>query len=254
MSERVHRTAAVGFERAAGAYERGRPDFPGEAVAFLVERLELAPGRVLLELGAGTGKLTRLLVQAGARIVAVEPVSAMREALRAAAPSAAGLDAVAEDLPLPDASVDAAVAAQAFHWFDGPRAVHELGRVLPAGGPVALVWNVRDENEPWVRGLTELIEPYRGDAPSHRSMRWREAFDRSRRFAPLERVSFVYAHRTTADAVVDRIVSISFVAALPDAERERVAEGVRALVPGAGPGAREVVFPYRTDVWTTRRR
>jgi SAM-dependent methyltransferase len=157
-------------------------------------------------------------------------------------PSAEALDALAEELPVPDGSVDAVVAAQAFHWFDGPRAVAELVRVLPVGAPVALVWNVRDEDEPWVRGLTELIEPYRGDTPSHRSMRWREAFDASTAFTPLE-----------SDGVVDRIVSISFVAALPVSERERVAEGVRALVPGDGPGEREVVFPYRTDVWTTRR-
>jgi SAM-dependent methyltransferase len=253
-AERVHPAAAVGFEQAADAYERGRPDFPVEAVGFVGERLRLAPGRVLLELGAGTGKLTRLLAPTGARIVAVEPVAAMRQALRGAVPAAAALDAVAEDLPLPNGSVDAAVAAQAFHWFDGSRAVTELARVLPAGGPLALVWNVRDEGEAWVRGLTELIEPYRGDTPSHRSMRWREAFDASAAFAPLERASFPYAHRTTADAVVDRIVSISFVAALAADERERVAEGVRRLVPGDGPGVREVVFPYRTDVWTTRRR
>jgi SAM-dependent methyltransferase len=254
MSAELHRAAAVGFECAAEAYERGRPDFPARAVTFVAERLDLAPGRVLLELGAGTGKLTRLLAPSGARIVAVEPVAAMRRTLRGAAPAAAALDAVAEDLPLSDDSVDAAVAAQAFHWFDGTRAVAELARVLPAGGPLALVWNVRDEDEPWVRGLTELIEPYRGDTPSHRSMRWREAFDRSAEFGTLERASFAYEHRTTADAVVDRIVSISFVAALPEAERERIAEGVRRLVPGDGPGGREVVFPYRTDVWTTRRR
>ncbi|MGZ4132935.1 MAG: class I SAM-dependent methyltransferase [Actinomycetota bacterium] len=251
--QRVHRAAAVGFERAADAYERGRPDFPAPAVAFLTERLGLRAGRTLVELGAGTGKLTRLLAPTGARIVAVEPVAQMREALRGSVPGAEALDAVAEDLPVPDGSVDAVVAAQAFHWFDGPRAVAELGRVLPVGAPVALVWNVRDEDEPWVRGLTELIEPYRGDTPSHRSMRWREAFDASTAFTPLEPTSFAYAHRTTADGVVDRIASISFVAALPGPERERVAEGVRALVPGEGPGDREVVFPYRTDVWTTRR-
>ncbi len=250
---RVHRAAALGFERAADAYERGRPDFPAPAVALLVEGLGLEAGRTLLELGAGTGKLTRLLAPTGVRIVAVEPVAGMREALRRAVPSVEALDAVAEELLVPAGSIDAAVAAQAFHWFDGPRAVAELARVLPPGGPVALVWNVRDEEEPWVRGLTELIEPYRGDTPSHRSMRWREAFDASSAFAPLERTSFPYAHRTTTEGVVDRIVSISFVAALSDAERERVAEGVRALLPGAGAGEREVVFPYRTDVWSTRR-
>jgi SAM-dependent methyltransferase len=155
---------------------------------------------------------------------------------------------VAEDLPLADGAVDAAVAAQAFHWFDGERAVSELARVLRPGAPIALVWNVRDESVPWIRELTELIEPYRGDAPSHRSLRWRAAFDGSDAFSAPELTSFPYLHDTTREGTVARVSSISFIATLAADERERVAAAVRGLVP-----TDQVAFAYRTDVWSSRR-
>jgi len=160
------------------------------------------------------------------------------------------LDATAEDLPLGDRSADAAVAAQAFHWFDGNRALRELARVLRPGSRLALVWNVRDEETPWVREMTELIEPYRGNTPAFRSMRWREAFDRTAAFTLPELTSFGYVHHTTVDGTVSRILSISFIATLPDAERRRVADEIAGLLP---PGD-EVRFPYRTDVWVSELR
>ena len=177
-----------------------------------------------------------------------EEFAAMREALRHNLPDVEVLDAVAEDLPLADGAVDAAVAAQAFHWFDGERALSELARVLRPGAPIALVWNVRDESVPWIRGLTELIEPYRGDTPSHRSLRWRAAFDASDAFPPPELTSFPYVHDTTREGIVARVSSISFIATLAPDERERVAAAVRRLVP-----ADQVAFAYRTDVWISRR-
>ena len=244
---RIH-PSVLGFEHAVADYERGRPGFPDPAVKFLDDRLSLGPGRTLLELGAGTGKLTRLLAPAGARILAVEPLAAMREALRHNLPDVEVLDAVAEDLPLAEGTADAAVAAQAFHWFDGERTLSELARVLQPGAPIALVWNVRDESVPWIRELTQLIEPYRGDAPSHRSLRWKAAFDASDTFPAPELTSFPYVHDTTREGTVARVSSISFIATLAPDERERVAAAVRRLVP-----AEQVAFAYRTDVWISRR-
>jgi SAM-dependent methyltransferase len=244
---RVH-PSVLGFERAVADYERGRPEFPDRAIAFLDDRLSLAPGRTLLELGAGTGKLTRLLAPSGAHIVAVEPLAAMREALSRNLPDVEVLDAVAEDLPLAEGSVDAAVAAQAFHWFDGERTLAELARVLEPVAPIALVWNVRDESVPWIRELTGLIEPYRGDTPSHRSLRWKAAFDASAPFLPPELTSFPYLHGTTRERIVNRMLSISFIATLASDERERVAAAVRRIVP-----TDEVAFAYRTDIWISRR-
>jgi len=252
VSAEIHPAASIGFERAADAYERGRPEFPLEAVRALVEMLGLRPGRTLLELGAGTGKLTRQLAGSGATIVAVEPVAAMRGVLSSLVSDAVVVESTAERLPLGPGDADAAVAAQAFHWFDGDRALAELTRVLPAGAPLALVWNVRDESVPWVRALTDLIEPYRGDTPSHRSMRWLDAFARSFTWPLPARTSYPFHHVTTREAVVDRVVSVSFIAALDDGERSVVTDAVRSLIP-PGDGYDEVVFPYRTDVWFTRR-
>jgi SAM-dependent methyltransferase len=182
------------------------------------------------------------------RIVAIEPVDVMRTALARTAPNAEIVDAIAEDLPLSGDSVDAAVAAQAFHWFDGERALGELARVMRPGSGLALVWNVRDETVPWIMRLTELIEPYRGDTPSHRSMRWKETFGSVASFEPLRLRSFPYLHATTREGTVARILSISFIAALPDDEKARVADEVRRIVPGE-----DVSFAYRTDVWLARR-
>jgi len=243
---RIH-PSVLGFERAVADYDRGRPGFPDAAIAFLEDRLLLAPGRTLLELGAGTGKLTRLLAPSGVRIIAVEPLAAMREALSSNLPDVEVLAAVAEDLPLGQGSVGAAVAAQAFHWFDGDRALSELARVLEPAAPIALVWNVRDESVPWIRELTALIEPYRGDTPSHRSLRWMAAFDASDAFLPPELMSFPYLHGTTRERIVARVVSISFIATLPAEERERVAAAVRRIVP-----TDDVELAYRTDVWISR--
>ena len=247
----LHPAAAVGFERGADAYERGRPGFPKEAVAFVADRLRLGAGTTLLELGAGTGKLTRLLEPTCARIVGVEPVRAMRSALVASAPTAWAIGALAEKLPLADASADAAVAAQAFHWFDGDRALRELARVLRNGAGVALVWNVRDETVGWVRDIARIIEPYRGDTPTHRSLRWKRAFESTDAFTAPAMRSFRYGHVTTPAAVVDRMCSISFVAALPDPKRVTIADGVRRLLEDEAEAddSGSIVFPYRTDVW-----
>jgi SAM-dependent methyltransferase len=246
--QRLHPSAAIGFQRGVDEYERGRPDFPTDAIDMLHGWLGLVRGRTLLELGAGTGKLTAMLAPSGVRVVAIEPVAAMREALARNVPNIQIVDGLAEELPLEADSIDAAVAAQAFHWFDGDRVLHELSRVLRRDGRLALVWNVRDETVPWILRLTELMEPYRGDTPSHRSMRWKQAFDTTDGFAPPTLHTFPYIHRTTREGTVARVLSVSFMATLSDEEKDRVAEEVRRIVPGE-----EVSFAYRTDVWTTGR-
>lgn len=243
--------AAQGFGLAADAYERGRPGYPHEAVAFLVATLGIGPGRAVVDLAAGTGKLTRQLMPTGADVIAVEPVPAMRAALVASEPPIRALDGTAEAMPLPDRSADAIVAAQAFHWFDGDRAVAEIHRVLRAGRRLGIVFNVRDERPGWTAELPKIFEPYRGDTPTHRTGAWRDAFSRTDRFTPLQRRRFRHEQRMNVDTVVERVMSISFIAALPDDERARVGERVRALladVPGISRD-QEIVLPYRTDVW-----
>ena len=167
MSEIGNRAArARSFESVAQEYERHRPDYPAEAVAWAAERFDLRSGARVLDVGAGTGKLTRGLVAAGFDVVAVEPGGAMLDELRLAVPAAEAHEAPAEAIPLPDASVDAAFAGQAFHWFDRERALPELQRVVRPGGGLALLWNWWDERDPFQKELGELVgyaghEPYR---------------------------------------------------------------------------------------------
>ncbi len=149
--------AAHGFDHNAAAYEAARPSYPAEAVAHIVGHGRIGPGRRVLDLAAGTGKLTRLLVPAGAEVVAAEPVTAMREQLQPLLPDVEVHDGTAEALPLADRSVDAITVAQAFHWFDAPVALAELRRVLRRGGHLFLVWNVRDRRHAWVRQFGDLL-------------------------------------------------------------------------------------------------
>ena len=244
----IHEAAARGFSRAVSDYERGRPGYPPEAVEILVRELDLRPGRTVLDLAAGSGKLTRELVRSGAEIVAVDPVDAMREALAASLPGVRALPGTAENIPLPDGSVDAVTVAQAFHWFDGARALAEIHRVLRPGGRLGLVWNWRDQSDPLMARLTELMEPYRGSAPGYASGIWRHALEETTRFTPLEEAHVPYPYETDGEGMVARVASVSFIANLPDDERERLLADVRAAVP-----AGRVVARYRTDVYWCER-
>lgn len=251
----VHRAAAVGFAAADAAYARGRPDYPAALDGWLVDAVGLQPGRTVVDLGAGTGKFVPRLRASGAAIVAVEPVAAMRARLAADHPDADVRDGTADAMPLDDASVDAVVCAQAFHWFATTDAMREIARVLRPGGTLALVWNVRDAAVPWMARLTAILAPYEGDAPRHHSGAWRRVFPAAG-FGPLVETSFPHVHAGPPDRViVDRVMSVSFIAALPSAERDAVAERLRAFV-AAEPSLRDratVEMPYRTEASCCRR-
>jgi len=254
-SPSVHHAAATGFAAAAAAYQESRPDYPAALADWLRDELGLGPRRVALDLGAGTGKFTPLLSATGARLVAVEPVAAMRAELVAAHPDIEALAGEAERLPLADASVDAIVCAQSFHWFARPAALTEMRRVLKPGGALGLVWNVRDERVAWVAALTKILDRHQGDAPRHESGRWRDVFPFPG-FTPLSERRFAYEHVGAAERViVERAMSVSFIAALLADEQARVADEVRALI-AATPslaGHATIAFPYVTHAHACRR-
>jgi len=243
----VHAAAARGFARSADAYERARPDYPAEAIAWLAERVGLGPGRTVVDLAAGTGKLTRPLADTGAEVVAVEPVAEMRARIGPAA--ARALDGTAEAMPLPDASADAVTVGQAFHWFDGPVALAEIHRVLRPGGALALVWNRRPLDAPVHAAIEAIIDRHRGATPQHASGRWRDAFDATTLFGPLDEREFAHNRPQDADALADRVGSTSFVAALDEGPRAEVLAAVRALA-ADGP----VDVPYVCEVFVCDRR
>jgi SAM-dependent methyltransferase len=254
--DRIHHAAMRGFEAAVEHYERGRPAYPDDAVSYLVRELVIAEGREVLELGAGSGKLTELIVHTGARITAVEPVAAMRTVLERNCPTVTALDGTAEAIPVADASADAVLAAQAFHWFDGERALPEIHRVLRRDGALGLIWNVRDEASDWSERLTEIFDPLAGEgAPRYRSGRWREAFQGSELFGPLHHRLAYHVHHVTPEAFLDRVLSVSYVAAASEVERARVRTEVDELM-ASDPelGGDEIAIGYRTDVFWTRRR
>lgn len=230
----VHEAVRRGFERGADAYERGRPTYPRAAVEWLVDQLGLRHGRAIADVGAGTGKLTRVLVPSGADVVAVEPVAAMRVVLEREVSTARVLDGTAEALPIGDGTVDAVVAAQAFHWFDGPRALQEFHRVLSPGGRLGLIWNRRATQQPIHRAIDAIIEPYRRGTPSHRSGDWQRALQSSELFRSADELRFPFEQVVSQDQLVDRVASISFIAALGDSDRREALEEVRRLAAASG--------------------
>jgi SAM-dependent methyltransferase len=250
----VHATAQTGFDADAERYARGRPDYPAEVDGWLRGTLGLAPGKTVIDMGAGTGKFARRLLATGARVIAVEPVAAMRAKL-ADLRGLETLDGTATAIPLPDASADAIVCAQAFHWFATTEALVEMRRVLRPGGILGLVWNTKDDTIPWVRAISEVIEPYEGDAPRFHSGAWRNVFP-SPGYDPLQEHRFTHSHRGPPETViVDRVLSISFVASLPANEREAVAGKLRHLIATnpALAGKAEISVPYTTLAFSAER-
>ena len=230
----------AGYARSAAAYERGRPGYPPAAIDHLAARLRLGPGRTVVDLAAGTGKLTRPLLATGAEVVAVEPVAEMRAELPAAARAVEGR---AEDMPLDTGSVDAVAVAQAFHWFDGDAALAEIHRVLRAGGSLALVWNRRQMDVPVNKAIQELLAPYRGQMSAMQTGSWQGAFERTKLFGPLEGRMFANDQSLDADGLADRIASVNYIAKLDEKERTKVVEAARALA-----GAGGVTIPQDTEV------
>lgn len=248
MSDSVHAAARQGFEKHADAYARGRPDYPPALQAWLQGALGLGPGRTVADVGAGTGKFTPLLAATGAQVIAVEPVDAMRAQLAAAQPAVRALPGTADALPLPDAALDAIVCAQAFHWFATRAALDEFARVLKPGGRLGLVWNVRDESVDWVAQLTRIVTPHEGDAPRFHKGTWRQVFPHPA-FGPLQESVFEYAHQgPPQQVIVDRFMSVSFIAALPEPEQARVRAQIEDLIAThpALHGQALLQFPYHT--------
>ena len=255
MSRAVHEAAQRGFGAAAEAYERSRPDYPAEAIDRLVQELELTRSCRAMDLGAGTGKLTRLLIPTGATLVAVEPVAAMRGAFATVLPQVSVVGGVAEALPFAGGSFDAVVCAQAFHWFDGERALPAIHHVLKSRGRLGLLWNVRDESVPWVRELTDIIMPYERRAPREKTLAWRRAFSASDLFSRLHQLRFPHAQRLDGDGLVERFASVSFIASLPDATRDEVLARIHSVAHGHPDLAGRQTFelPYVTELyWCSR--
>jgi SAM-dependent methyltransferase len=245
----VNPVAASGFGRAADVYERSRPSYPADAVALLAAELGIGPGVTVLDLAAGTGKFTRLIADRGAALVAVEPSAAMRAQFAEVLPSVPIHAGTAEAIPLDDATVDVVVAAQAFHWFDAPRALREIERVLRPGGGLGLIWNERDESVPWVAALSHVMQ-WDVRMPYVVGTDFRTVLDASGRFTRAHRAQFRFEQELDRDGLCERVSTTSFIAAMEPEEREAVLDAVRDLVAGF---PERFALPYATEVFWCRR-
>ena len=232
------------FDRAAIEYEQARPGYPAGAL----EVLPLGPETVALDLGAGTGKLTRVLGERYRRVIAVEPLDGMRSILEAVVPRAETLAGTAEAIPLPDASVDAVFAAQAFHWFANDAAVAEIARVLRPGGILCPIWNENVD-------ASSLPEAYRAYLHTLHLPRaedvagdpWADVVARGP-FGEIHEASVPHEQVQERNAVLAFARSVSWIAHRPEEERDRIMRDLDALLP-AGPFS----FGMRSDVnWAVR--
>jgi SAM-dependent methyltransferase len=217
----------LSFESVADTYERTRPAYAAEALSFLAQRLPLSR---VLDLGAGTGKLTRQLVALGADVVAVEPGDAMRAVLERVVPEARAVAGSAEQIPLPDASFDAVTVGQAFHWFSFDEAFAEMHRVLRPGGGFAILWNHWDDDDPLLHELNALLERLRPEGTHQGPVDWQKAIAASPFFTAPEEHTFAHRERLDADTIAGRVASVSAVAAASPEEQRRVDAEVRGLI------------------------
>jgi SAM-dependent methyltransferase len=243
-------TQALSFGAAAAEYDRFRPSYPVEAVRWAVGA---PPPAEIVDLGAGTGKLTRVLLAAGYQVTPVEPDAGMRTQLEASTEGVTAVAGFAEAVPLPDASTDAVVAGQAYHWFDQERAHPEIARLLRPGGYFGAVWNHRDDREPWIAELSRITH----DTPDNRGNFDPEptvALELGDRFGPVERKEFPHHETRTPESLIAMISTRSyFLTATPEKQAEIVA-GVRELA-ATHPdltGRESFEVPYRVIVFRSQ--
>jgi SAM-dependent methyltransferase len=234
---------AASFARVADAYERARPGYPADAVLWLAGE---APCDVV-DLGAGTGKLSRPLAALGHHVVAVEPLPEMLDRLRAAVPGATAVAGTAESMPLPDGSADVVACAQAFHWFDQEAALAEIARVLRPGGRIALVWNVRDERVSWVSELSDAMVGRTGVDRGAAG-----PIERSGLYGQVEHATFEHTQAVDREGLRALVLSRSFCAVLPEEERAPILAHVDALFDAHASGG-VLVLPYLTECFRAAR-
>jgi SAM-dependent methyltransferase len=235
----------AGFETGAETYERARPEYPAEAVAHLEAATGIATGSRVLDLAAGTGKLTRQLRADGAHCLAVEPSASMREVFRQAVPGVAVSGGTAEMVPVATGTMDAVVVAQAFHWFEPSRALPEIVRVLQPRGWLALIWNERDESDPV---MAELVRISKWDLcqPYPMGTDFGTIIDASGLFGAVERTMFPFVQSLDLVGFVEQVATRSYVQVLPEQERRTLLTKVEAF--GATLGE-PIAMPYVTDLF-----
>jgi SAM-dependent methyltransferase len=222
------------FASVADVYERGRPDYAPAVVGALAAELDIAPGARVLDLGAGTGKLTRALVAFGLDVVAVEPQGALREVLAAGVGAERVLEGTAEEIPLPDQSVAVVTVADAFHWFDHSAALTEIRRVLrPGGGGLAVLTTLPSIFDArWACELVTLLSNRRPEHPGFDGPRWTDAVRAAGGWSEPREIEVITSQPNSPDRILDYLASASWIAAMPEGERAELLDQARAILTG----------------------
>ncbi|MGH3354602.1 MAG: class I SAM-dependent methyltransferase [Nocardioidaceae bacterium] len=241
MDEILRTRRAASFGGVADVYERTRPGYPDEAVRWMAGS---GPAKVL-EVGAGTGKLTASLLAQGHLVVATDPTAQMLRPLRRNVAEAPAAQCISERLPFASSSFDVVVTGQAFHWFDSGQALPEIARVLRPGGVFALVWNIRDESVPWVRRLGRLMGSEELESPV-------EVLEASGLFDGVEHETFRHWQEIHRDSLMGLVESRSYVAEMGEDDRAALLEQVGQLYDDYGRGHDGMLLPYHCDAFRCR--
>jgi len=256
MTQSLHPAAEKGFGVGASLYQNVRPDYPQAITAWLKDTLGLQAHDLLLDLGAGTGKFLPYLQAISEQIYAADPVEAMLTQLRLHHPDVHTLQAMSDQLPIANDTVRAIFCAQSFHWFATLDTLAELNRVLQSHGHLVLIWNQRDVSVDWVKALADEIFPLEGDTPRYHSGEWQKVFSQQNYFQQQDQTTFRQLHHGTVEQVVSkRLLSTSFIAALPEPAQQRLKQRFEHIVYDyTGKQAQdEIDFPYTTYVYVFKK-
>ncbi|KAG2204974.1 hypothetical protein INT47_002598 [Mucor saturninus] len=250
MSNLPHVTAAQGFKAKADAYAKARPSYPMESIDFLQKLTKKTPSQTeMLDLGAGTGIMTRLLFEGGyTSLTAVEPVDAMRAKI-GLPDNVSCLSGTSWSIPVKSQSQDVVMLAQCFHWFDDMKSLKEIHRVLKPGGLMVLIWNMESKRSPWVAQLRDLYEAYDGSAPQYRLGYWKHVFNEATDlYTPLQHETFQHDTLAKKSDVWTRITSKSYIAILDNHTQDILHEKVQRVI-DEYQLEDEFIYPLDTDMY-----
>ena len=252
MTQSLHPAAQLGFGSGASLYQQVRPSYPQEVDTFLQDQLKVLPNSHIVDLGSGTGKFLPHLLKLTTQLTAVEPIASMLTELRQLYPQVATVQARSEQLPLPAQCADLVSCAQSFHWFANLQSLKEIHRILKPQAHLLLIWNQRDISVNWVNALAEMILPFEGDTPRFHNQDWRQVFADTDLFQLCHEQQFHHRHVGTVEQVVSkRLLSTSFIAAMPAAQQQQLKTQFEQLIlEYTGLHAQDTIeFPYCTHVF-----
>lgn len=252
MTQSLHPTAQKGFSLAAELYQKVRPDYPENITYWLQNHLNITQNCTIIDLGSGTGKFLPYLQPLTSHLITVEPISAMLAQLKQRYPDIQAEQAYSDQLPFPHQFANVITCAQSFHWFANIETLQELHRVLKEDGFLILIWNQRDISINWVNAIAHVLEPFEADTPRFHSQTWKHVFQHQNLFKLLHETSFINQHHGSVEQVVlNRLLSTSFIAAMPEAKqlefKQKFEEIVRDYTQKTAQD--EMSFPYITYVY-----